>query len=252
VHSLTREITDLCLDGAMIRITALPAMHRSYDFARTAQDRAVQRHLREDLIRRFLAEFLRAGAEQIVIRKDPLGRPELEPIPGRARSQQIDFSIAHATGVLAIGASESAKIGIDIETLEEDFDFNVVMGSFFATTEREEIRAMPISDQLLGFLRGWTAKEAYVKAIGHGSAFGLDQVETASINSDTPSLRRIRGSQELAAGWKLTTRTLAIATRTVVLSVVTGAIPSPLASRDHRRPAVATENSDPEVERHHV
>jgi len=66
----------------------------------------------------------------------------------------IDFSVAHGTGVLAVGLSDSAKIRIDIETFEEDFDFEVVMESFFATTERNEIRAMPISDQALGFFRG--------------------------------------------------------------------------------------------------
>jgi phosphopantetheinyl transferase (holo-ACP synthase) len=101
------------------------------------------------------------------------------------------------------------------------------MRSFFASTERDEICGMPITDQVKGFFRGWTAKEAYVKAIGHGSAFGLDEVETAAINSNAPSLRRIRGSQERAAGWKLTTRIVAIAARTVVLSVVTGALDYP-------------------------
>ena len=60
MNSLTREITDFRLDDAVIRITSLPTMHRSHDFAGIALDRAAQRDLREDLIRRFLAEFLRA------------------------------------------------------------------------------------------------------------------------------------------------------------------------------------------------
>lgn len=224
------EVTDLRLDDAMVRITGLREMHR---FPVIEQNQGAVNRLKNDLVRRFLAEFLLVSPERIVIRQDPLGRPTLEPIAGCPRSQQIDFSIAHATGVLAVGVSESARIGVDLEALEEDFDFDAVMQSFFRPAERGEINEMSLSDQLLGFLRAWTAKEACLKAIGHGSAFGLDEIETAGIGSDTPWLRRVRGSKALAAGWKLSTRIVPIGSRAAVLSVVTGAsgeldqLPSP-------------------------
>ena len=217
----TGQVLDLRLGEALIRVTPLSAMHRTGVSFKTGQSQSAARHLKDKFIQRFLAEFARVSPEQIVVCEDPLGRRTLEAIPGRARSQRIDFSVAYGTGVLAVGASETTRIGLDIETTEVDFDFESLVDSFFAPAEREEIFATPRSERLLAFLRVWTAKEAYVKAIGHGLAFGLSEIETAALASN-PEIRRVCGSRELAEGWKLIIRILTIAERAAVLSVVTG------------------------------
>src|SRR5208337_3325433 len=121
MNPLIGEVADLRLDDAMIRITALPAMHRLRDFPGIGQNPGTKNRLKDNLVPRFLAECLKASPEQIIICADLLGRPTLETIAGRERSQRIDFSVAHATGLLAVAVSETARIGVDIEALEEDF-----------------------------------------------------------------------------------------------------------------------------------
>jgi len=222
------EVLDLRFDDAVVRVTSFGAMHRLMEISDSSSADSSHRvqlrvcELKEAFVRRFLAEFLRVSPDQIIFSHDPLGRPTIEPIPGRIRSQRIDFSIAHGTGVLAVGASEAARIGVDIESCDSDTDFSPVMDSFFTPAERDYVGLLPMDVQPIAFLQIWTAKEAYVKAIGHGPAFGLAEIETASITSDTLEINRVRGSRQLAVGWTLNNKTFPIAERETVLSIVTG------------------------------
>jgi 4'-phosphopantetheinyl transferase len=67
-------------------------------------------------------------------------------------------------------------VGIDLEEHRPIAAIEIAR-HFFAPSERAELEALPPTDQLVGFYRCWTRKEAFLKAPGEGLSFPLDAFE---------------------------------------------------------------------------
>lgn len=63
-----------------------------------------------------------------------------------------------------------------------------------------------------------------MKAIGHGPAFGLEEVETGRSSDGAMLIRSVRQSPELAAGWNLATRSFQLAGFEMIMSLATAPI----------------------------
>jgi 4'-phosphopantetheinyl transferase len=90
---------------------------------------------------------------------------------------QIHFNLSH-TGERALYAvSISCELGVDIENLNREIDYNGLARRFFAPRECAALLRVPESDRKRAFFACWTRKEALVKAIGDGLSLALDQFE---------------------------------------------------------------------------
>ncbi len=87
-----------------------------------------------------LARYTGLPVERITLKSGPLGKPRLA-------DSNLEFSLSHSAARVLIGISDQHSIGVDIEKSEPG---------------RED------------FLREWTTREAYLKAVGLGLAAGLD------------------------------------------------------------------------------
>lgn len=85
----------------------------------------------------------------------------------------IEFNVSHSKDHIVIAFSQTA-IGIDIEHLDQDFQYNDVMDLCFSKQEAQFVKESP--QQLLSFYTLWTRKEALLKATGEGLVDQLDQV----------------------------------------------------------------------------
>ena len=54
-----------------------------------------------------------------------------------------------------------------------------------------------------GFFRCWTRKEAYIKAVGKGLSFPLDQVQVTLLMGTAPRFLQLGTQPEEAAAWSL-------------------------------------------------
>lgn len=97
------------------------------------------------------------------------GRPELAP-PFDASG--LVFNLAHARGLVVLAVARGAPLGIDVENYDQKVTLDVAR-SFFAPAEADALEALPSSEQPRRFLRLWTLKESYLKAVGTGIAGGL-------------------------------------------------------------------------------
>ena len=68
-----------------------------------------------------------------------------------------------------------AHIGIDVEALDKRVPMPVAR-RYFSEREVAALHALAPEDQPRRFLRLWTLKEAYLKAVGEGLAGGLDSM----------------------------------------------------------------------------
>lgn len=126
------------------------------------------------LLRRALSERVPAVApSQWQFVSAAGGRPELAA-PFRATG--LRFSLSHAPGAVACVVTQEAACGIDIESLTREIDVVALAKRTTSAAEREALQALPATERGALFLRLWTLKEAYTKAIGRGLSTPFDTV----------------------------------------------------------------------------
>ena len=121
---------------------------------------------------RLLRECLRPlgidyGEDTPVI-KGKMGKPSLEGRP------DIHYNLSHADGIAACLVSVR-ECGIDCEKVREHRPN--VMRRAFSESERQLVESAPPEERDLMFFRLGTLKEAYVKAIGIGISYPLNEAE---------------------------------------------------------------------------
>ena len=95
----------------------------------------------------------------------PEGKPWLPDRPG------LHFSLSHS-GELVLCSLSDAELGCDVETPRR---VNAALvRRFFHPDEQRWLFSLPQGEQDAAFLRLWTLKESYVKAIGLGLSLPLD------------------------------------------------------------------------------
>lgn len=108
----------------------------------------------------FCAERLALDPERLGLDHDELGAPLLliDGAPGRWR-----ISSASRENIALFGLS-AQKIGVDVELAAAmDVPWNILH-----RREKAALAALPEAARAAAFLRLWTAREAYVKALGLG------------------------------------------------------------------------------------
>ncbi len=124
-----------------------------------------------DALRACIARYLQIDPHTVDLQRNEAGRPVLASPPSELR-----FSASHSGNALLLGFMRSDCIGVDIESLKPRPHVLELARRFFTAHEAAALAAMPAIEREDAFYRLWTAKEALLKAIGHGLAHALDRV----------------------------------------------------------------------------
>lgn len=127
---------------------------------------------RRGLLRLLLARALVRRPDEIQLKRTPEGRPQALEAAGR-----LDFSMSQSGGLAAIALSGGRRVGIDIEQRDGGLECLALARRFFTPAEVKFIEGYPGEEQADAFLRCWTRKEAYIKAVGPR---GLEAIETTA------------------------------------------------------------------------
>jgi len=114
----------------------------------------------QGLKRKILAEYLGVKPKNLIFKQNAYGKPSVLNAP-------IFFNLSHAGHWILLGISEKQELGVDVECLKT-LNYLALAKRFFHSLEFEQIK-----DQY-DFFKLWTYKEAFVKAIGMGLSFGLE------------------------------------------------------------------------------
>lgn len=105
--------------------------------------------------------------------KSPLGKPRIGNAP------DLRFSLSYARRMALIGLGNGNDVGVDIEQQQPVPDVSDLAEQLFTPTERAAVRNAATHDEKsLLFLRGWTRKEACLKAAGTGLRHPTRTIET--------------------------------------------------------------------------
>lgn len=102
------------------------------------------------------------------IKKGRYGKPYFAKYP------QIFFNISHCDGMAACVIAKQ-EIGIDVERKRRVTQ--AVVKKSLTQKEREQLQQYKKEEFEMGFLRYWTLKESFIKAIGRGLSFPLCEIE---------------------------------------------------------------------------
>lgn len=147
-------------------------------------------------MRAVLAAYLGASPGSVDLVDGEHGRPGL----ARQHDQALGFNWSHSGhhALMAIGRHVSP--GIDVERLRPRPRAMQIAQRFFSSEEVDALHGLSDQAREQAFLRIWTAKEAVVKALGRGLAFGLDRLSIGCVDQQ---LALLRLSGENATDWQL-------------------------------------------------
>lgn len=121
-------------------------------------------------LREIVAGYGGGDAAGLRIEVEPSGRPILVDGGG------LVFSYSKTSTLAVLAVSWGGRLGVDIEEVAEKPDLSLIVEDQYSPDERRQIGALPSDRRLEAFYRGWTAKEALVKATGEGLTSLLPQI----------------------------------------------------------------------------
>ena len=124
-------------------------------------------------LRRLLASYTGCPPESLVFAYGLHGKPSLaDGLP------RIEFNLSHSHGLALCALASVGPIGVDVEQVRPMEDNGrKLIGRFFSVVEQAEFLNLPVTEHLAAFFRGWTRKEAFLKAVGTGLATVLDSFD---------------------------------------------------------------------------
>lgn len=117
-------------------------------------------------LREILGRLLDEPAGSLRFRAAAVGKPELDRGPGVVAP--LRFNVSHSSELAIIAVSGGREVGVDIEKLRPVTEAERIVASFFTAAEIEAFAAIAGPVRVEAFLRGWTRKEAVLKAFGSG------------------------------------------------------------------------------------
>jgi len=121
-------------------------------------------------LRRVLGSYLHIPPESIAFVYGDKGKPTLLPAQN---SLDLRFNVSHSGSLGILAVTNGCELGVDIETRQSVVDYMAISRRFFAPREHEALAKVPEELRQHAFLRCWTRKESYVKALGQGLACSL-------------------------------------------------------------------------------
>lgn len=144
------------------------------------------------LLRRLLGNYLHMPPHTVPITYTAAGKPVLA---GGA----LHFNLTH-TADLALVALARCRVGVDVERVRRVPDMDSLVNRFFSLAEQAAYRDLPAGQREAAFFRGWTCKEAVIKAAGTSVQL-LDTFDVELDPGIPPAVLQVRHEAFAGTGW---------------------------------------------------
>jgi len=147
------------------------------------------------LLRKMLSQYLLCSAIDIRIEYGPSGKPFLPDF-------DLEFNLTHAESFALMAFARGHRVGVDLEPIRVVENMEGLVDRFFSSNERTQFHSLPESSRVDGFFRGWTTKEAVLKALGQ-SVQSLDRFDVEMNPANAPGVLRLDADMGRAEDWSL-------------------------------------------------
>jgi 4'-phosphopantetheinyl transferase len=157
-------------------------------------------------LRGVLSAFLGEEPSRIAFEPLPGGKPVLVD----AARHALWFNLSHCTTHVVVAVAGMPNVGVDVECVHDGLDALGIARRFFAPAEFRRLAASSPKHVDDLFLRLWTCKEAFLKAIGVGLREGLAGVVVSENERSDVTLAEIPSGHGSPEAWSLQTFTPAL------------------------------------------
>jgi len=155
---------------------------------------------RRGILRTILGSYLNAESSLVTFRYGRYRKPELNDAFGNGR---IHFNLSHSDWVAVFAFARDCEIGVDIEFLRDISGMEQIVEHFFSVRENELFGALGENQKREAFFKGWTCKEAFIKAVGDGLYRPLNRFEVSLLPGEPTKVLRIEGDAGEACRWSI-------------------------------------------------
>jgi 4'-phosphopantetheinyl transferase len=124
-------------------------------------------------------------------------------VSGETKGESLSFNVTHAQGMALYAITCNRVIGVDLEYIQRQVEWESVAERFFSPYEVSMLRAVPPHTRHIAFFNCWTRKEAYIKARGMGLSLALDQFDVSLIPGVPAAVLDIREEGQDISNWSL-------------------------------------------------
>jgi len=115
------------------------------------------------------------------------------------------FNVAHTDAMVLFADCRGGSVGVDVERISRRTDV-ALAERYFAKPEVEYVRDHVDAEmKLRAFLRVWTLKESFIKAIGTGLSMPLADFAFENIDDQRPQVKMLNPSLEDGRRWHFIT-----------------------------------------------
>ena len=141
------------------------------------------------VIRMLLGNYLKIHPKDVKLKLGEFGKPFLNEL------SDIQFNVSHSAETIVLAFIKKDKIGVDVEHTKRNIEVNTIAKQFFSKEEITALFSLDEKFQKQAFYNCWTRKEAFIKALGSGLSFPLDEFVV--------SLDSTKNAQLLETKWNL-------------------------------------------------
>ena len=105
-----------------------------------------------------LSTLLRKEADQIEFLYSQHGKPFINE---KYYNHAIEFNISHSGIYGLIAITLDNKIGVDIQKIDPEVDYNSLSARFFSDNEKNELMKLDKNKRKDAFYLGWVRKESF-------------------------------------------------------------------------------------------
>ncbi len=99
--------------------------------------------------------------------------------------------------MIICGVISSTEIGVDVENLHRNDDSIIdIADRYFSKTEVEALNQLPVNQKKSRFFDYWTLKESFIKVVGLGLSFPLDEFSFVIGEQNNPVTGQGKGTQK--------------------------------------------------------
>lgn len=151
------------------------------------------------LLRVILSRYLKLAPHQLRFSYGRWGKPALACHEPESR---ICFNLSHSHGAALYAVTRDRSVGVDLEQMRPLPDIEPLAKRFFSQREFAVIDSLSRAQKQVAFFKGWTRKEAYLKATGEGLS-GLEHVEISVAPGEPATLLSIGSSPGATERWSI-------------------------------------------------
>jgi len=115
----------------------------------------------------------------------------------------IQFNISDSHDLAVYAFTLNKAIGVDVEWIRDNVMSAELVERFFAKEESMMLQALPLELRQQAFFNGWARKEAFLKAIGKGLSFPLNQFIVTLAPGEPAEILSIQNDKAAAREWQL-------------------------------------------------